>query len=336
MSTPAALTHHEILALAAPLLRRGHAVDLPACDRLARQIAFKPMPRPQADPHAAPLQETLHLDCRREGRLVLLRRLQHPAGLQATLQLTGPQADVLLDALETVPPASQFEQSEGYLLARSYEVLDEAGVAARPLPLFMSLGQVLLPLLTLSLGLRMPGFRSVAGDLTLTPAAGLQLALPEDLLAVQGWDWARLVRRADGWTSKLRLRGKALRRSRTAEAALQQVARHLARVLSEPPMRYHQRHWLARWGVMLRRGIPTFTALGMIIGALLLPKVADTRYAGVWMALHYLPIALLAVSFSLQELPQFEIPRPPKRPREPGWALPPADPATAGQPGQPA
>ncbi len=144
------------------------------------------------------------------------------------------------------------------------------------------------------------------------------------------------MHRADGWTSKLRLRGKALRRSRTAEAALQQAARHLARVLAEPPTRYHQRHRLARWGVMLRRGIPTFTALGMIGGALLLPKVADTRHAGVWMALHYLPIALLAFSFSLQELPQFEIPRWPRRPRQPGWALPPADPATAAGPGQPA
>jgi hypothetical protein len=336
MSPSAALTHHEILALAAPFVRRGHAVDLPACDRSARQLVFKPVARPVADGAAPPWQERLHLDCSREGRFVLQRRLAHACGLQATLQLAGTQADALLDALDTVPPASQFEQGQGYVLARSYEVLDDAGVQARPLPLFLCRGQVRLGLLNLELKLRMPGFRSVAGDIELTPADGLKLELPEDLLAVQGWDWARLVRRGDGWTSKLRLRGKALRRSRTAEAALRQVAQHLARVLAEPPARYHPRHRLARWGVMLRRGIPTFTALGMIGGALLLPKVADTRNAGAWMALHYLPIALLALSFSLQELPQFEIPRWPRRLRQPGWQLPAADPASAPGPGQPA
>lgn len=336
MSLPAPLTHHELLALAAPFVRRGHAVDLAACDRSARQLLFKPQAGPGNGARETPLQQTLRLDCSRDGRFVLTRVLAHPSGLQATLQLGGTQAELLLDALDTVPPTGQFEHGEGYVLALSYEVLDDAGVQARPLPLFLCRGQVRLGLLSLELKLRMPGFRSVAGDLELTPAEGLQLDLPEDLLAVQGWDWTRLERRGDGWTSKLRLRGKALRRSRTAEAALGQAAQHLARVLAEPPAHFHHRHRLARWGAMLRRGIPTFTALGMIGGALLLPKLADTRHAGVWMALHYLPIALLALSFSLQELPQFEIPRWPRRLRQPGWQLPRADTAQASRSGQPA
>ena len=267
---------------------------------------------------------------------MLQRRLAHPSGLQATLQLAGARAAALLDALDSVLPESRFERGQGWLLARGYEVLDDAGVQARPLPLFLCRAQVRLALLDLELKLRMPGFRSVAGDIELTPAEGLKLELPEDLLAVQGWDWTRLVRGADGWTSKLRLRGKALRRSRTAEVALSQAARHLARVLAEPPVRFHERHRLARWGVMLRRGIPTFTALGMIGGALLLPKLADTRHAGVWMALHYLPIALLALSFSRQELPQFEIPRWPRRLRHCDWQLPSADAAEASRSSQPA
>lgn len=334
MSLSAPLTHHQILALAEPFVRRGLAVDLAACDRAGRQLAFKPRERPAADAGEPPLQETLRLDCSRDGRFVLQRMLVHPCGLQATLQLGGAQAEALLDAIGTVPPSDQFERGDGYVLARSYEVLDDAGVQARPLPLFLCRGQLQLGLLSMTLRLRMPGFRSVAGDIELTPAEGLRLALPEDLLAVQGWDWARLEPRRDGWTSKLRLRGKALRRSRTAEAALGQAARHLVRVLAEAPARFHDRHRLARWGAMLRRGIPTFTALGMIGGALLLPKLADTRHAGVWMALHYLPIALLALSFSLQELPQFEIPRWPRRLREPDWRLPPSDSSAAPSPGQ--
>ena len=49
--------------------------------------------------------------------------------------------------------------------------------------------------------------------------------------------------------------------------------------------------------------------------------------AGLWMALHYVPIALLALSFRLQEMSQFEIPRWPRKPRLERWrepvALPP-------------
>jgi len=40
--------------------------------------------------------------------------------------------------------------------------------------------------------------RSVAGDITLTPAHGSRFDLPENLLAVQGWDWARVLRNREG------------------------------------------------------------------------------------------------------------------------------------------
>jgi hypothetical protein len=72
------------------------------------------------------------------------------------------------------------------------------------------------------------------------------LELPEDLLAVLGWDWARLVRTADGWKSKLRLRGNLSRRSDRAEAALDRPAVHLARTLAEPPARFHDTWRAAR------------------------------------------------------------------------------------------
>ncbi len=174
-------------------------------------------------------------------------------------------------------------------------------------------------LLTLTLVVKLPGLRSVAADLTLSPAPGPRPDLPEDLLAVLGWDWARLVRGKDGWTSKLRLRGPVLRRSRTAEAALDRAGAHLARVMAEPPAAFHDRHRLARWGVVLRRGIPSLTALAMVVGALLLPRLTDPSNSGLWMALHYVPIGLLALSFSLQELAQFEIPPWPRRSRAGQW-----------------
>ena len=164
--------------------------------------------------------------------------------------------------------------------------------------------------------------KNVAGDIALRPAPGERLALPEDLLAVIGWNWARLVPATDGWTSKLRLRGRDPRRSAAAEQALGQAARHLARVLAEPPARFHA-HWrAARWGVVLRRAIPSLTAIGLVAGALLLPRIAGQELSGVWMALHYVPIGLLALSFTLQELPRFEIPPLPRRLRAAQWRGP--------------
>ena len=122
-----------------------------------------------------------------------------------------------------------------------------------------------------------------------------------------------------GWTSKLRLRGGVLRRSRTAEQALEHAGAHLARVLNGPPARFHDEHRLARWGVVLRRGLPTLTAVLLVLFELLLPRFTDRSTSGLWMALHYVPIGLLAVAFSLQEMPRFELPPRSRRSAAPDW-----------------
>ena len=48
MSAPP-LTHHEILALAAPFARAGWQVDLAASQRAERRIAFRPLERPASE-----------------------------------------------------------------------------------------------------------------------------------------------------------------------------------------------------------------------------------------------------------------------------------------------
>jgi hypothetical protein len=159
----------------------------------------------------------------------------------------------------------------------------------------------------------------VAADIALDPLPGEVLDVPEDLLAVQGWNWARLMSDTSGWKTKLRLRGKPARRGALAEAALDQVARHLVQVLSEPPARFHERWWRARWGVVLRRLIPTLTAVGLIAGVIVLPRLPFGNTPGLFLALHYVPIALLALSFSVQELPRFELPPLPRRSSATSW-----------------
>jgi hypothetical protein len=244
----------------------------------------------------------------------------------ATVQALGDDPADLLARVQAVAPAQQFSTGNGYVIARSYAFLSADGSlrsrGAPPPKQVLSRGEVHAG--GLVMGMNVPAVKGAPGDIHLSAAAGEPFELPEDLLAVIGWDWARLVRGSDGsWTSKRRLRGVGERRTRTAEAALVQAAEHLTRVLAAPPAQFHARYLGARWGVVLRRGIPTLTSLAMIIGVLLLPQLGDRGPAPkFWLALHYLPIGILAVAFSLQELPRFEIPPLPRRLRAPGWRRP--------------
>jgi hypothetical protein len=330
------LTHHEILRLAEPLIRHGLQVDLPACDRPGRRIAFRPQPvEPGAVPavpgrDAAATAWALHwqLESPSPQRFVLTRRLS-PLGapepdpeddraLRATVTVRGPDVAALLQRLVMLPPSLQVQAGAGWLLLCSHEAEPGQRSADRS-QLELTAGRLHLEGLTLGLRLKLPGLRGIPADLEITPAPGWQPALPEDLLAVQGWDWARLIRHRDGWSSKLRLRGRILARSRRAEQALCEAGDHLAAVLSAPPAAYHARHRAARWGMVLRRGIPSLTAVLMIVGALMLPMWVDRERMGMWMALHYLPIALLVIAFRAQELSRFEIPPLPRPLPEPSW-----------------
>lgn len=327
------LTHHQIIGLVEPFTRQGRQVDLAASDRAARRLVFKPVLHPLVEgdtaPHAPVLRETLSLACREDGRFTLTRVLDHPGGLQATLQSAGPDPSHLLARVQAIPPGLAFSAGPGWLVSRSHEFESNPKhqpPAGAPPDAGLVLTRGVLQLNGLTFILSLMPVRGVAADISLTPAPvpGDTLDLPEDLLAVQGWDWARLVAAQNGWTSKLRLRGHNLRRSRSAERALLQAAQHLSQVLAEPPARFHERHIWARWGVVLRRSIPTLTALLLIGGTLLLPKLTDTNKAGLWMALHYVPIGLLALSFMLQELPRFELPSWPRRGTAGQWRQRPA------------
>lgn len=354
------LSHHDILRLAEPLVRQGWLVDLPASDRSDRQLAFRTRHRPaaaptpvirpaaeapaaQASPPGGGWLETLHLDASRGEHLLLRRTLQPAQGPAAVLTASGADVAELLARLDAVPAEAPFSAGPGWQVARSYSTdlpRGAAGTRSGTAALVLTQAELHAEGLVLTLVNRLPELRGIAADLDLRalPTAGAPAtdaaarpALPEDLLAVLGWDWARLVPKGAGWTSKLRLRGPVLRRSRTAEAMLDRAGAHLARVLTGPPARFHDEHRLARWGVVLRRGIPSLMAVLMVVGALLLPQVADPSTSGLWMALHYLPIGLLALAFSLQELARFEIPPLPRRSRAPRWPGLPAAPGPAGE-----
>ena len=316
---PPPLTHHQILGLVAPFSHSGRRVDRAASDRLARRLHFQPVQH-AADGETPALTETLQLDCPEGGHHRLTRLLAPDAGPPATLQAMGSDLARLLAEVDAVPRSRHFQAGPGWHIARSYTLVPTAH-GGTPLASF-SQGDLWLDGLQFSL--RVMDVKNVAGDITLRPAPDERLDLPEDLLAVMGWNWVRLVPATEGWTSKLRLRGSGTARTQAAERALLQAAQHLSAVLAAPPARYHPQWRTARWGVVLRRSIPSLTGLGLVVGALLLPRIAGNELSGVWMALHYVPIAVLALSFTAQELSRFEIPPLPRRLRAAQWRSGPA------------
>jgi len=160
--------------------------------------------------------------------------------------------------------------------------------------------------------------RGVAAEITLV-APHAHLNLPQDLLAVLGWHWTRLVPTREGWRTRLRLRGGGAQRTAAAESALDRVATHLAQTLAEPPARFHERHAAARFGVLLRRAIPLATPLVLVATILLMPRLDVGAYPGPFLLLYHVPTLLILLSFRLQELPTLAPPPWPRRSAAANW-----------------
>jgi hypothetical protein len=315
------LTHHEILELVGPFSRLGRSVDLAATNRTERRLIFKPRDRPGSTPDTPRIRESLQLDSLGTGTCRLTRTLTRAATretgvLTAQLTVLGPDPAELLAQVEEIPPERQFDAGEGFQLARSYS-LERAPKGAQGWQLVLTTGQAEIRGLELSISVS--PVRRVAADITLQAPAGPRLVLPEDLLAVLGWDWARLIATSGGWKTKLRLRGDAGKRTRGAEAALSRAAAHLAQTLAATPADYHARFHAARWGVFFRRAIPVLTFLVLLIAVGSLARRGVGAGSELWILFFHVPTVLIAASFCLQELPQYEIPPLPRRPIADDW-----------------
>lgn len=292
------LSHHDILPLAAPFARRGLKTDLAASRREERRLLF----RPADGAHHFELADA------GGGRWRLTRRLEWTPGVASEIVADGTDVAALLAALEALPLALHGHAGEAWVVARDYELDD--GVPR------LVQGRVHVHGLVLTLGV--PRGAKLAASVHIVPT-GTWPRLPEDLLAVLGWNWARLVDGREAWTSRLRLKARGSARTARAEQALQQVAAHLAQSLAHPPAEWHARHRGARWGVFFRRGIPSFTAIGLIV-AVTMPASLDWKPATATMLLLYhVPTLVVAVSFMLQELPRFELPPWPRRLKGERW-----------------
>jgi hypothetical protein len=323
------LTHHDILALVAPFTRSGRQVDLGATDRLQRRVVFKSVERAGDGPQLAGLRETLQLEVLRPRRYRLTRTLQDPSGAQVRLEALGPVPAQLLTQVDAVPARAQFHPGPGFLILRFYTLEVEAQPAeSGQFQAAPALTHAELRLPGLNLGMKVSATRNVSAEILLCPAPGSRLDLPEDLLAVLGWNWSPLIRSADGWHSQLRLRCACEQRRPRVEQALDLAAAHLAQTLAEPPERFHERHLKARWQVALRRAVPILTPLVLLLAVLAMPRLDFGQHPGMWLLFGQIPMVLIALSFMLQDQARLEIPPWPRRSPADSWQAP--EPPDAG------
>lgn len=318
------LTHHQILELVEPFTRRGRHVDLAASNRLERRLVFKAVEH--ADLAGRPTwRETLQLENPKPDRHRLTRVLTLAGGLQATLQAEGSQPDELLARIEAVAPERQFLRGAGFVAALSHDLGTPASAAGGvPGTPRMILRRAVSEVNGLTLTMKLSSVTGVPAEVELKDAAADPIDLPDDLLAVLGWPWARLTRVWQGWNCVLRLRGSEPERSRDAERKLQSALEHLERTLEEPPARFHDRLRGARWRVTLRRAFPLLASAALIAGAAALPTIDLAQDSVARMLIFHTPPLLLVMFFAMREMPRIEIPPLPRRSAALAWRTAPA------------
>jgi hypothetical protein len=170
-----------------------------------------------------------------------------------------------------------------------------------------------------SLTMAMSRVTGIPAHLQLRATQGDAAELPDDLLAVLGHSWARLVKVRDGWTADLRLKGHMPERGDDAETKFDRTLEHLAQTLAEPPAAFHDKQRRARWRVVGRRAVPLAASLALIGGAFAVPSLQLAQDSVLRMLIFHAPPILLVGFFCLRELPRIEIPSRPKPLRLPAW-----------------
>jgi hypothetical protein len=215
----------------------------------------------------------------------------------------------LLDQVGAVPLARQLRAGEGFVAALHHRM-----AAGGPV-----LAAARIRTEALDVEVKVPVVAGPPADLVITPRGDARYALPEDLLAVQGWPWGRISPSGPRYTGALRLPRREPSRSLAAERLVERTAAHLVRVLSGPPARFHDEFCAARWGVTLRRAVPLLVVAGVLGAMFALRERVSPGDSIVRMLAFQAPPILLLLVFALPETPRIEIPPLPRRPRGPSW-----------------
>ena len=329
MSAP--LSHHAILALLPPFTAAGWSVDLAASDRAARRLAFKPAAHEAGATHPA-LTETRELQDGPRG-WQLTRRFSAARGAAGVSDADG---DTITDTI-TGTPTDPTTALTAEVLAEGGEPPDllAAAAALTPAQLFTREGAALglrctpgQPALLraavarvagLELRCTVSGVKGYPAEIMLTRDEGDTRRLPDDLLEVLGRGWSRLVPVRTGWQTSVMLQGAGAERSADAQQRLAQTLAHLAQVLAEPPLRFHQRFRLRRWRIGLLRGVPLALGVALVGVAYSLRGTGGRAEALLGALANIAPPLLMAMFFLRREMPRIELPRLPRCPRPTSW-----------------
>ena len=313
MDTPTAapLSHHAILALVAAFSADGWALDLPASDRTARRLVFKPAAHAAGATHPA-LTETRELRDTPRG-WQLLRRLQPGPGGTLQAEMTaevlaedGEPAE-LLAAAAAIAPGDLFTAEGAALTLRCRP--------SHPPQLRAAQAQVA----GLHVACTVSGVKGYPMQLVLTRAEGDARRLPDDLFEVLGGAWSRLVPLRTGWESSVMLRGQDAARSADARERLALSLAHLAGVLAAPPALFHQRFRARRWRIGLLRGVPLSVGVAVVAVAFAVRGTGGQAEAMLGALANLVPPLLMALFFMRREMPRIELPRVPRRPPASSW-----------------
>ena len=313
MDTPTAapLSHHAILALVAPFSAAGWALDLPASDRAARRLVFRPVAHAAGATHPA-LTETRELRDTPRG-WQLLRHLQPEPGVALPAEMTaevvaedGEPAE-LLAAAAAIAPGDLFTAEGAALVLRCRP--------GHPPQLRAAQARVA----GLRVACTVSGVKGYPMQLVLTRAEADARRLPDDLFEVLGGAWSRLVPLRTGWESSVMLRGQGAERSADARARLALSLAHLAGVLAAPPALFHQRFRARRWRIGLLRGGPLSLGVAVVAVAFAVRGTGGQAEAMLGALANLVPPLLMALFFMRREMPRIELPRVPRRPPASSW-----------------
>ena len=322
------LTHHEILTLVEPFTRQGHHPDLAATNRLERRLVFKPVERTFENASVSDLSEVLQLENREGTNYRLTRTLtcvtDSDDKLEAKLEIEGADPADLLACVDSVAPERQFRFGPGFKIAKSYRLIRSSGVTREGAPASQKvLTKMSAHIADLIVTATAPTVKADPEALIeIQPTAGEYKTVPDDLLAVLGWDWGLIQRRKDTLRSSLRLRGREPDRSNRAERKLEGMVHHLVQTFTETPARFHERLAGARWGVAFRRAIPLLISIGLIGAAAASSRLPLAEDSPIRMMMMNLPGFLMVFVFCMRKLPVIEVPPIPRRITAPAWREP--------------
>jgi len=309
------LSHHEILSLVGPFAAQDVHVDLGHSDRTERLLAFKPIAYEGDDPQESRIHARLYLENPEPDRFRLIRMLHHSAGAEASLYIDGDDPGAMLERVQAVNPGRQFRTCSGVLVARSYRLSTDTSVAD-PAP-ELSRAEASIGAIRLTLNARTG--RGMPVELELSADDSNLPHLPQDLLAVLGWDWRPLRRIGRRWRGTLRVTRDEPARTDDTEAKLAHTVDHLAQTLARPPSQYHAHFSHRRWAVALRRALPLLTGLAVLAATPLIQLLDMGDRSLLRLIIFHAPPLLMVGMFMLKEMPNFEIPPLPRRLRDDAW-----------------